>query len=117
MAEYSHESAFKAACEDGQLPGVALVAADATGKFKYEKAFGKTAHGETITTDSVMWIASCSKLMTAVATMQQVEQGKISLDEDVGRVIPEINELKVLTGFDDEGKPEYEERQGKITLR
>ncbi|XDG03022.1 hypothetical protein ABKA04_002637 [Annulohypoxylon sp. FPYF3050] len=117
MAEYSHESAFKAACEDGQLPGVALVAADATGKFKYEKAFGKTAHGETIATDSVMWIASCSKLMTSVATMQQVEQGKISLDEDVGRVIPEINELKVLTRFDSEGKPEYEERQGKITLR
>ncbi|KAI1210671.1 beta-lactamase family protein [Annulohypoxylon truncatum] len=117
MAEYSHESAFKAACEDDRLPGVALVAADATGKFKYEKAFGENAHGETIATDSVMWIASCTKLMTSVAAMQQVEQGKIDLDEDVERVLPELGALKVLTRFDSEGKPEYEERQGKITLR
>ncbi|KAI1095406.1 beta-lactamase family protein [Rostrohypoxylon terebratum] len=117
MTEYSHESIFKTACEDGTLPGVALVAADATGKFKYEKAFGKNAHGETIATDSVMWMASCTKLMTSIATLQQVEQGKISLDEDVGRVIPEVNELKVFTGFDSEGKPQYEERQGKLTLR
>ncbi|KAI1461170.1 beta-lactamase family protein [Annulohypoxylon moriforme] len=117
MAEYSHEPAFKAACEDGQLSGVALVAADITGKFKYEKAFGKNAHGEAIATDSVMWMASCTKLMTTVAAMQQVEQKKIVLDEDVGRILPELSRLRVLTGFDGEGKPVYEERRGKITLR
>ncbi|KAI2473450.1 beta-lactamase family protein [Annulohypoxylon bovei var. microspora] len=117
MAEYSHESAFEAACEAGQIPGAVLVAADATGKFRYAKAFGKTAHGETLATDSVMWMASCSKLMTSVAALQQVDRGHIGLDEDIGKVLPELNALKVLTGFDGEGKPVYEERQVTITLK
>ncbi|KAI0884666.1 beta-lactamase family protein [Annulohypoxylon maeteangense] len=110
MAKYSHESTFEAACEDGRLPGVTLVAADVTGKFKYKKAFSKYAYGEAIATDSVIWIASCTKLMSTVAVMQRVEQGKISLDEDVGRILPELNDLKVLAGFDGERKLEYEGR-------
>ncbi|KAI0142433.1 beta-lactamase family protein [Hypoxylon sp. NC0597] len=117
MSGFSHEPIFEAACQAGEIPGAVLVAADATGKFRYAKAFGKTAHGETLATDSVMWLASCSKLMTSVAALQQVERGHIGLDEDIGKVLPELNSLQVLTGFDEEGKPVFEERQSSITLR
>ncbi|KAI1408137.1 beta-lactamase family protein [Hypoxylon sp. FL1857] len=117
MSEFSHEPIFEAACQAGEIPGAVLVAADATGKFKYAKAFGKTAHGETLATDSVMWLASCSKLITSIAALQQVERGHIGLDEDVAKVLPELNELQVLAGFDDEGKPVYEARQVPITIR
>ncbi|OTB12997.1 hypothetical protein K445DRAFT_320499 [Daldinia sp. EC12] len=117
MAKYSHEAVFEAAYQAGQIPGVALVAADATGKFRYEKAFGKTAHGEPFLTDSVVWIASCTKLMTSVAALQQVQRGLIGLDEDVGKVLPEVAALKVLKDFDAEGKPIFEDRKEAVTLR
>ncbi|KAI8961104.1 beta-lactamase/transpeptidase-like protein [Daldinia sp. FL1419] len=117
MTKFPHEAIFEAAYQAGEIPGVALVAADATGKFRYEKAFGKTAHGEPFKTDSVVWMASCSKLMTAVAALQQVQRGHIGLDEDVGKVLPEVAALKVLKDFDAEGKPIFEEKQGPVTLR
>ncbi|KAI1780440.1 beta-lactamase family protein [Hypoxylon cercidicola] len=117
MATFSHESIFEAACRDGIIPGAVVVASDATGKFKYSKAFGKTAHGETLSTDSVMWIASSTKLMTSVAALQQVERGLIGLDDDTAKLLPEIAALQVLKEFDEEGKPVYEERKAPITLR
>ncbi|KAL7624311.1 hypothetical protein AAE478_005872 [Parahypoxylon ruwenzoriense] len=117
MANFSHEPIFEAACHAGEIPGAVLVAADATGKFKYAKAFGKTSRGETLSVDSVMWIASCTKLMTAVAALQQVDRGNIGLDEDVTGVLSEVAALQVLEGFDEEGKPILKERQGTITLR
>ena len=75
MSPLSHEAAYEEACREGQLPGAVLVATDATGKFRYAKAFGETAWGEKLSVDSVMWIASCTKLMTSVAALQQVERG------------------------------------------
>ncbi|KAI0181995.1 beta-lactamase family protein [Hypoxylon sp. FL1284] len=117
MATFSHESAFEAACEAGEIPGAVLVAADATGKFRYSKAFGKTAHGETLSTDSVMWVASCTKLVTAVAALQQVERGHIGLDDDIASTLQDLDALPVLTEFDENDQPVYEAREGKITLR
>ncbi|KAI1083972.1 beta-lactamase family protein [Whalleya microplaca] len=115
MTTYSHESVFEDACHNGQIPGAVLVAADATGKFRYAKAFGKTAFGETLSTDSVMWLASCTKLMTAVAALQQVERGHIGLDEDIDKILPELAALQVLEGFDDEGNPIYQKRDSNYS--
>lgn len=36
-----------------------------------------------------------TKLVTAVAVMQLVERGLISLDDDVREVIPELKDMKV----------------------
>ncbi|KAI2625290.1 beta-lactamase/transpeptidase-like protein [Hypomontagnella submonticulosa] len=116
MANFSHEAIFEAACQAGEIPGAVLAAADASGKFTYQKAFGKTAHGEPYKLDSVMWMASCTKLMTAVAALQQVERGNIKLDDDVAKFVPELLKLQVLKDMDGD-KPVYEERQRTITLR
>lgn len=117
MPRFSHEEAYEEACRKGEIPGAVLVAADATGKFRYGKAFGKTARGEKLALDSVMWIASCTKLMTAVAALQQVEQGKIGLDDDVATLLPELAALEVIDSFDADGKPVLTKRTEKITLR
>lgn len=47
--------------------------------------------------DTIFWIASCTKLVTAIAVLQLVEQGKIPLDdaEFVKKYAPEIVEKKV----------------------
>lgn len=67
--------------------------------------------------DTVMWVASCTKLMTSLCCMQLVERGLASLDEPVYNRIPELQDFKVLKGFDADGKP-IEEKHSKImTLR
>lgn len=49
--------------------------------------------------------------------MQLVEQGKLSLEDDVRDALPELRELKVLKGFDAEEKPILEDVDVPITLR
>ncbi len=106
------------AVSSGALPGVvgAVTTAEAT---IYEAAFGERVLGEgpRMTLDTVMWIASMTKPVTGVAAMQLVEQGRLSLDEPAGKVIPALGEVKVLEGWDSEGQPRLREAKGVITLR
>lgn len=65
-----------------------------------------------------MWIASCTKLMTAIAALQCVEKGLLHLDDDISNVMPEWEAPSILLGFDDaKGEPILEKAREKITLR
>ncbi|KNG88086.1 beta-lactamase family protein [Aspergillus nomiae NRRL 13137] len=48
--------------------------------------------------DTVFWIASCTKLITSIACMQMVEQGKLALDdaEQVQSLAPELGDVQVV---------------------
>ena len=70
-----------------------------------------------MTTDTVFWIASMTKALTSVAAMQQVEQGKLDLDEPIGQRIPELANPVVLEGFDADGSPQLRPARRPITLR
>jgi CubicO group peptidase (beta-lactamase class C family) len=65
----------------------------------------------------VFWIASMTKAVTGVAAMQCVEQGKLSLDQPAGEIMPELAEPLVLEGYDTAGKPILRPARRKITLR
>jgi len=68
--------------------------------------------------DSVMWIASCTKLVTSVAALQMVEKGLLDLDEDISRVLTEWKSPEILEGFEEgTGKPILRPAKNKITLR
>ena len=67
--------------------------------------------------NTVMRFLSATKLVTAVAVMHCVERGLIGLDDDVGQVVKELGDLKVLRGYDDQGKPELVDPKERITLR
>jgi CubicO group peptidase (beta-lactamase class C family) len=67
--------------------------------------------------NTMMWVASCTKLMTSICAMQLVERGQITLDEPVYRHIPELESFNVLTGFTDAGVPIEEKHKTPITLR
>ena len=70
-----------------------------------------------MTLDTVMFTASCTKLMTTIAALQCVERGLVALDEDTGAVLPELAGLKILSGFEEGGEPVLVERKEAITLR
>jgi len=73
------------------------------------------------TTDTVCWMASCTKLMTTVAALQCVERGLLRLDTDITDVLPELKDIDILVKMVDDGsggkKPVLKKSKGKITLR
>jgi methyl acetate hydrolase len=106
------------ATDAGEIPGV--VAAVATDReVIYQGAFGKRdlSKPQPMTVDSVFWIASMTKAVTAVAAMQLVEQDKLSLDRPIGKVLPDLAEPQVLEGFATDGSPKLRPARGPITLR
>jgi methyl acetate hydrolase len=104
--------------EAKEIPGVVAMAA--TGNdIIYQGAFGKRdlSKDDAMTADSVFWIASMTKAVTTAAGMQLVEQGKLSLDEPIGKILPDLATPQVLEGFDAQGEPKLRAAKKPITLR
>src|SRR3954471_24805749 len=105
-----------------EIPGVVAMAATGNDVI-YQGAFGKRDLSKddpkenVMTADSVFWIASMTKAITAAAGMQLVEQGKLSLDEPIGKLLPDLASPQVLEGFDASGAPKTRPAKGPITLR
>src|ERR687888_322002 len=112
------DQALERAVEAGEVPEVVALAADDEGVI-YEGAFGKreVGQGPAMTVDTVFWIASMTKAVTSVAAMQLVEQGRLDLDEPLGRRLPELASPQVLEGFDESGEPRLRPARRPITLR
>ena len=106
------------ATDAGDVPGVAVCIANRDGVI-YDAAFGQRslATGVAMTTDTVCWIASMTKAVTAAAAMQLVEQGKLTLDDPIERVLPELGRVPVLEGFDAAGVARLRAPKTKMTLR
>lgn len=75
------------------------------------------ADSPAFTSDSLVWIASMSKIITATSLMQLVEKGLIELDGDVRPLVPELAKAQILRGFDQAGKPILEDNTKPMTLR
>jgi CubicO group peptidase (beta-lactamase class C family) len=54
--------------------------------------------GTPMTDDRLFQMMSSTKPVTAVALLQQIETGKVSLDDKVSRFIPELKEMRVSLG-------------------
>ena len=106
------------ATDAGDVPGVAVCIANRDGVI-YDAAFGQRslATGVAMTTDTVCWIASMTKAVTAAAAMQLVEQGKLTLDDPIERVLPALGRVPVLEGFDAAGVARLRAPKTKMTLR
>src|SRR6185295_12263338 len=101
-----------------EIPGVVAMAATGSETI-YQGAFGKRdlAKDDAMTVDSVFWIASMTKAITTAAGMQLVEQGKLKLDDPIGKLLPDLASPQVLEGFDASGAPKTRAAKGPITLR
>ena len=106
------------AVASGGVPGVvaALTSADRT---LYQGAAGLRALDQAAPMDAqtVMWIASMTKPVVAACAMQLVEQGRIGLDDAAAKIIPELGQFRVLSGWDAHGQPITRPPSTAITLR
>lgn len=95
------DATLEAAVQSRRLPALAAIAT-IRGETAYEGAFGWKDFdgGSAMTVDTLLRIASMTKLLTSIAAMQLVERGALDLDVRVARILPAFDDLKVLTGFD-----------------
>ena len=102
----------------GGAPGVVAMACDRHANL-YEGAAGVRELGSAapMTTDTVMFLASCTKAVTGVALMQLVEEGKLALEDAAGKYVPEIDAIQVLEGFDTAGEPRLRKPRTPITIK
>lgn len=58
-------------------------------------------------------------MIGGIAAMQLVEQGKLALDDAdlVERYCPELKTVRILKGFDENGRAETVAKKNRITLR
>ena len=112
------DAVLRRAVDAKEIPGVVATAANDKGVF-YEAAFGTRdlARGPEMTMDTVFRIASMTKLVTSVAAMQLVEQGKLTLNGPVPPIDAALSAPQVLDGFDADGAPKLRPAKGPITLR
>jgi CubicO group peptidase (beta-lactamase class C family) len=112
------DQALRQKADAKEIPGVVAMAASGN-EVVYQGAFGKRdlSKDDAMTADSVFWIASMTKAVTAAAAMQLVEQGRLSLEGPIGKVLPDLASPQVLEGFDANGEPKLRPAKNPITLR
>ena len=110
-----------ATSDRNKVPGVVLAVVGKDGKPIFTHASGTRGieNDEPLTMDSIFWIASCTKMIAAIACMQLVEQGKLALDDPdiVEKLAPELKDVKILKTVDKNGKAEFVDRKNRITLK
>jgi CubicO group peptidase (beta-lactamase class C family) len=112
------ETAARGAIAEGQIPGVVAMAANAD-ELLYAVAIGdRGVPGKgPLAVDDVFYIASMTKAVTCFAGVQMIEQGKLGLDMRAADLLPELREVKVLTGFDAAGQPRFREPRSEVQVR
>lgn len=100
------------------VPGVVAGVTD-RGRDLYLGGFGERilGSGEEMTPDTVGWIASMTKAITAAAAMRLVEQGRLELDAPASEVVPGLGDAAVLEGFGEDGQPRTRPPRRPVTLR
>jgi methyl acetate hydrolase len=101
MSVQQIDQVLKAAVDSGGVPCAVAMAADDNGTV-YEGAAGTRTPdtGDAVTPDTMLRIASMTKMVATVAALQQVERGALDLDAPVDTYRPEFAEVQVLDGFD-----------------
>jgi CubicO group peptidase (beta-lactamase class C family) len=94
------DAVLLAAVDDASVPGVVAMAANEDGP-TYEGAAGvrSTDASDPITPDTMMRIASMTKMVTTTAALQLVEQDRLDLAAPVDTYLPDFADVPVLDGF------------------
>jgi CubicO group peptidase (beta-lactamase class C family) len=122
MATFEDKIDTVTADEKKGLLGIVLLGVDAEGKTIYNYASGRTslntANSKPISNDSILRLASCTKIMTSIAALRLVQEGKLSLDDPklIEEHLPELWKQDVITSAP--GQPlTYTKREKDVTLR
>jgi CubicO group peptidase (beta-lactamase class C family) len=102
----------------GDIPGVVAAVTNSKETF-YQAAVGERGLGDGLPMrfDTVFYLASMTKPITATAAMQLVEQGRLELDTPIDQWVAEAASIQVLDGWDAGGEPRLRAPKRPVTLR
>src|SRR6266436_786986 len=82
-----------------EVPGAVTVVATRDSVLRMDaQGWADPEHKSSMRVDSIFWIASMSKPITATAVLMLLEEGKLSLDAPISKYIPELGGLKTADG-------------------
>ncbi|KAE9373354.1 beta-lactamase/transpeptidase-like protein [Stipitochalara longipes BDJ] len=80
--------------------GIIVAAIDSSGEYIYQNTAGYMSvqpGALPIKFNNALVMASCTKLVTTIAALQCVDRGLITLDEPIGKHLPELSNPQVIT--------------------
>ena len=81
---------------NGELPGMVTIIADKDTILQVDTiGYADLETKQPMKSDTVFWVASQTKPITAIAVMILVDDGKLSLTEPITTYLPELTDLKV----------------------
>jgi len=112
------DAALDGVIEKGAVAGIIAIGATPNG-IVYEGAFGKAniQQNTSMAPDTVFWLLSMTKAITATACMQLIEQGRVRLEQKASDLLPQLASPQVLEGFEVDGKPRLRPAKRPITIR
>ncbi len=82
-----------------EVPGAVTVVATGDSVLRMDaQGWADPEHKSFMRADSIFWIASMSKPITATAVLMLMEEGKLSLDDPIAKYVPELAGLKTADG-------------------
>jgi CubicO group peptidase (beta-lactamase class C family) len=118
MSRTAVERLLTEAARSGRVPGAIVLARGPDGA-EIGGAFGRRsmAAPQAMTMDTVVWIASMTKLVTTVAALQLVAEGRLALETPVAAWLPAFADLPILEGHDAQGDPILRPGVRPVTIR
>ena len=112
-------TSLKEATDRGDVPGVVVAVVNKDGTL-YHEAFGvsSTLRKTPMAKDTIFNMASMTKPVTSVAIMMLVDEGKLTLDDEVAKYLPKYRNPVVISRFN-EADASFDTRPAKrpITIR
>lgn len=111
-------AAMQGLVDDGLLAGVVTMAARDNKIVHFESVGYRDKEADApMTNDALFRIYSMTKPITGVALMMLYEEGKFKLSDPVEKYLPELKDLQVYAGQDDDGNMVTEPQKHKMTVR
>lgn len=100
--DFPIKAALQPLVDNGDMAGMVTIIADKDKILQLDTIGYRNLETKTpMSADTLFWIASQSKPMTAAAVMMLVDDGKLSLDEPITTYIPEFKNIRVISKKDD----------------
>ena len=106
------------AISEGELHFAVAAVGNTSGQLWSHSAGHRDAQKTSVAADdNIIQIASMTKLITTIGALQLVERGVLDLDTPITAYVPQLSELRVLEGFDEQDNPILENADRAPTVR